>query len=41
MRKHIVAFGRELPEFLVDSLQEEFDVTAKVSQAKNFIQLLL
>jgi hypothetical protein len=27
MRKHIVAFGRELPESLVDSLQEEFEVT--------------
>ena len=27
MRKHVVAFGRELPEFVVDSLQEEFEVT--------------
>jgi phosphogluconate 2-dehydrogenase len=27
MRKHVVAFGRELPQFLIDSLREEFDVT--------------
>ena len=27
MRKQIVAFGRELPESLVDSLQNEFEVT--------------
>jgi glyoxylate/hydroxypyruvate/2-ketogluconate reductase len=33
MRKHIVAFGRELPESLVDSLQEEFEVTV-ISQPK-------
>jgi phosphogluconate 2-dehydrogenase len=33
MRRHIVAFGRELPEFLVDSLQKEFDVTV-ISQPK-------
>jgi hypothetical protein len=27
MRKQVVAFGRELPESLVDSLQEAFEVT--------------